>query len=285
MHPLLECDRIDGDAEQYLRAAGNVLAEFGELTQDSGNTSYGVEVNGARYFVKTAGLPGQSRGVLEHPARVELLRNAVRLRAVCSHSALPVLHRVIESPAGPLLVYEWIDGELLGAPGQRRDDPSSAFQRFRSLPVPRILRCLDKVFDLHEEIARAGWVAVDFYDGCLIYDFASGRLGVVDLDLYNEGPFVNRMGRMFGSTRFMSPEEFELGALIDERSNVFMMGRTALVFLSDGTLSRTAFRGPRELFNVAARAASTERSLRFDSIGAFCKTWRMARDASAEADT
>jgi len=261
-----------------------MFVEFGELTQDSGNISYGVEVNGARYFVKTAGRPGDSRGVLEHPARVALLRNAVRLSSVCSHSALPKLYRVIESPTGPLLVYEWIDGELLGVARERRNDPSSAFQRFRSLPVPKILRCLDEIFDLHEQIGRAGWVAVDFYDGCLIYDFASGRLGVVDLDMYNEGPLVNRTGRMFGSTRFMSPEEFEIGALIDERSNVFVMGRTALVFLSDGTLNDAAFRGPRALFNVAARAASRERSLRFDSIGAFCKTWRMARDASGEPD-
>ncbi len=33
------------------------------------------------------------------------------------------------------------------------------------------------------------------------------------------------MGRMFGSTRFMASEEFELGALIDEQTNVFVMGR------------------------------------------------------------
>jgi hypothetical protein len=31
------------------------------------------------------------------------------------------------------------------------------------------------------------------------------------------------MGRMFGSTRFMAPEELELGALINEQTNVFAM--------------------------------------------------------------
>jgi len=46
----------------------------------------------------------------------------------------------------------------------------------------------------------------------------------------------------------MAPEEFELGALIDERTNVFVMGRTALVFLSDGTLNAEAFRGTRAPF-------------------------------------
>jgi serine/threonine-protein kinase len=258
-----------------------MFAEFGHPTQDSGNVSYGVEVEGKRYFVKTAGRPDDARGILAHPVRVQLLRNAVRLRAMCDHHTLPRLFRVIESPTGPLLVYEWLTGELLGATRERREDPASTFQRFRALPVVMILRCLDQIFDLHEQIARAGWVAVDFYDGCLIYDFASERLGIVDLDMYSQGPLLNALGRMFGSTRFMSPEEFEIGALIDQRSNVFAMGRTALVFLSDGTLKEEAFRGPRKLFDVVAQACEPERRRRFDSMAEFCGAWRTARMGSA----
>jgi serine/threonine-protein kinase len=77
----------------------------------------------------------------------------------------------------------------------------------------------------------------------------------------------------------MSPEEFELGALIDERTNVFTMGRTALVFLSDGTLNPDAFRGTRELFEVVARACEPERSRRHDSVATFYGAWRAARTA------
>jgi len=187
------------------------------------------------------------------------------------------LFRVIESPSGPLLVYQWLDGELIGTPRARREDPEAAFQRFRSLPAATIQGRLDAVFDLHHELAAAGWIAVDFYDGCLIYDFKSGSLGIVDLDNYRKGPFHNEMGRMFGSTRFMAPEEFELGALIDERTNVFVMGRTALVFLSDGTLNADAFRGTRPLFEVVARACEPERSSRYDSMAAFYSAWRTAR--------
>ena len=33
------------------------------------------------------------------------------------------------------------------------------------------------------------------------------------------------MGRLWGSSRFMSPEEFELNAIIDSRTNVFNMGQ------------------------------------------------------------
>jgi serine/threonine-protein kinase len=278
-HALLDCDVINTDAEQYLRSVGTVFVEFSGLIQDSGNVSYGVQIDAERYFVKTAGNPDDPRPVLKHPARVALLRHAIRLRESLDHFALPRLYRVIESPSGPLLVYEWLNGELLGVHRAQRDNPASAFQRFRRLPVATILKCLDAIFDLHDEVARAGWIAVDFYDGCLIYDFAAERLGVVDLDNYREGPFHNEMGRMFGSTRFMAPEEFELGALINEQTNVFVMGRTALVFLSDGTLNADAFRGSRAVFEVVAKACEPERSRRFDSMAAFCRAWRAARAA------
>jgi serine/threonine protein kinase, bacterial len=41
-----------------------------------------------------------------------------------------------------------------------------------------------------------------------------------------EKPFINTMGRFWGSSRFMSSEEFELGAKIDERTNEFNMGES-----------------------------------------------------------
>jgi serine/threonine-protein kinase len=276
---LLDRDVIHEPPSPYLRSVGTVFAEFGARTQDSGNVSYGVDVTGNRYFVKTAGDPDDPRALLDHPARVALLRNAVRLHQSCRHPLLPRLYQVIESPSGPLLVYQWLEGELLGVPRARRDDPQSAFQRFRSLPAPTIHTCLDAVFDLHADLERAGWVAVDFYDGCLIYDFASGRLGVVDLDMYRDGPFHNTMGRMFGSTRFMAPEEFQLGARVDGRTNVFVLGRTALVFLSDGTREPGAFRGSLAVLEVIVKACDPEPSRRFGSVGMFFRAWRAAQSA------
>lgn len=90
-------------------------------------------------------------------------------------------------------------------------------------------------------------MAVDFYDGAMIYDFATQALRLIDLDHHRDQPFTNEMGRMFGSTRFMAPEEFELGAIIDEVMNVFTMGRVISVFLSDVTLEITPFRGGKSL--------------------------------------
>ena len=275
-HPLLDVQRIDQEPEPYLRSIGDVFAVFDE-TQDSGNISYSVQVAGKPYFVKTAGRPDDPKPYLKHAERVSALRNAVRLWRGCDDRTLPALHHVIESPTGPLLVYQWVSGELVRTEAERRDDPESAFQRFRQLPTEEILRVLDQVYELHDHLAQSGWIAVDFYDGCMIYDFDHRKFHVVDLDFYREAPFVNEMGRMFGSTRFMAPEEFELGARIDERTNVFTMGRTAVVFLSDGTLDRGAFRGSDALYAVIRLACRTDRSERFDTVEAFCLAWRQAR--------
>ncbi|MPZ51041.1 MAG: hypothetical protein GEU75_17360 [Dehalococcoidia bacterium] len=176
-----------------------------------------------------------------------------------------------------MLVYDWRDGELLRVPSGERDNPGSPFQRFRSLPAEDILKCLDVIYDLHYNLAEAGWIPVDFYDGSLIYDFTSGHLSIIDLDMYKPGPFRNEMGRMYGSSRFMAPEEFELGALIDQQTSVFTMGRTALVFLSEGTVDEEAFRRSPPQFRVITKACESDRSRRYDSVATFHAAWRSAR--------
>ncbi|HET6386665.1 MAG TPA: hypothetical protein VFJ58_25010 [Armatimonadota bacterium] len=69
------------------------------------------------------------------------------------------------------------------------------------LPGSEVLQALDIIFDLHSNLGRSGWIASDFYDGCLMYDFKEKWLHIVDLDNYRRAPFHNTMGRMFGSTR------------------------------------------------------------------------------------
>ena len=275
MNPLLKPKNIDQPPAVYLQSIGDIFALFN--TQDSGNVSYGVAVNGVRYFVKTAGDPTDIRPYLAHPQRVALLRNAIVLAQSVDHSALCRLMHVIESPQGPLLVYEWIDGALIGVPRAQRDDPTSAYQRFRALPVDELLRALDLIYDLHAHLAAAGWIAVDFYDGCLLYDFSRQTLRIMDLDTYHQGPFINDMGQLFGSSRFMAPEEFQRGALIDQRTNVFTLGRTAALFLGDGTLDCAPFRGSAALHEVICRACRADRNERFPALADFYAAWRAAR--------
>ncbi len=273
---LLTTERIDASPLGFLRTQGDLFAVFDGATQDSGNVSYGLRVASDRFFVKTAGDPGDRKPSLDHAARVELLRNAVRIAGAVPHPAVPALRHVIESPHGPLLVYDWVEGELIGTERARRHHPDSPYSRFRTLAPDRILAALDVVFDLHDRLAARGWIAVDFYDGCLIYDFPMNALHVIDLDNYQRGPFTNQMGRMFGSTRFMAPEEFDRGAPIDQRTNVFTMGRTLLEFLGDGTDHPTAFRGSPALLEVARHACQTIPGDRFPTMADFVRAVRGA---------
>ncbi len=278
-HQLLDIDSTDQMPQVYLSEIGDLFAEHSQ--QDSGNISYGVQIEQQRFFVKTAGDPSDPRPFLSHKERVALLRNAVHLRRTCAHYALPQLHNVLESLHGPMLVYDWIEGELLHADSATRQHPQSALQRFRRLPVPEILNALVPVFELHLELAQTGWIAVDFYDGCLIYDFSNRKMQVVDLDMYRKGPFVNEMGRMFGSSRYMAPEEFERGATIDERTNVFTMGRTVANLLSDGTLTRSAFRGGDAQFDVVRWACRASRDQRYASLSEFYIAWLEAGNGAS----
>lgn len=287
MSKLLELGTIT--AEEifgYVRRHATVIEQFDHRTQDSGNVSWLVEVDDQRLFVKTAG--GQdgtnhdgSEPHLDHAGRVSLLRNAVELAQSCSHVALPRLLNVIESPSGPALVYEAATGDLVRVPPESRDDPDSAYQRLAHLPAEQLLGTFDVLIDLHMALAAAGWIAVDLYDGCMIVDFASGSLAVIDLDTYRRGPSVNDMGRMFGSSRFMAPEEFELGAVIDERTTTFTLGRLVWHFGTRLTEAAEDFCGSADVAHVIRQACQDLPSERYATVGAFGQAWMSARRLSA----
>jgi serine/threonine-protein kinase len=255
----------------FLSGLGHVFATFD--TQDSGNVSFGIEADGRRWFVKTAGDPADP-AFLAHPERVALLENAVGLARSFAHPALSTLRAVGKTAWGPMLVYDWAVGELVGAHAAVRSDPACTFQRFLRLPPAEIAVAVEAIIDVHAGLCRQGWVACDFYDGAMIYDFAAQRLTLFDLDTYRQGPFVNEMGRLFGSDRFMAPEEYEKGALIDERTTVFTLGRTVSVLLGDGTLDREAFRGTDAQFASMVRACRANRAERFQSVADLARAWR-----------
>jgi serine/threonine-protein kinase len=270
-HPLTEIEAIEVPVESYLGQVGEVFQAFRQ--QDSGTVSYGVLIGERRWFVKESG----------NPSIVESLRRALRLHTKVQHPALPRLRSSFRTPGGLALVYEWVPGEVLHDPRftreQRRWDPAHPHVRFRSLPVGEILEVLDTIFDVHVLLAGRGFVASDFYDGCIIYDFVGRRVSLCDLDEYREGPFVLELDRNYGSTRFMAPEEFRRGSTIDQVTNVFSLGRAATVLLCDGTESLDAWRGSDALREVVVRATTAERSQRHQSVREFVEEWHEAAQA------
>jgi serine/threonine-protein kinase len=75
----------------------------------------------------------------------------------------------------------------------------------------------------------------------------------------------------------MSPEEFELGATIDEITNVYLMGATAFALFAGFDRTPEKWQLSKELYKVALKAVSSERSQRQQSIRQFIEEWNEAR--------
>jgi serine/threonine protein kinase len=257
---LLATPRIAVHVEDHLAAIGNVFATI--RGHDSGCTSYGVEDGGDRWFVKVA-----------YDADVDQLRSAERFHAAVAHPAIVPLLHAFDVPGGRAVVYPWVAGEILNDPlapgGRPRTATDSALNRFRARPVGSIERVLDTLIDAHVAVVGAGFVAVDFYDGCLMYDAATEQVRLVDLDGYRPGPYVLEADRQYGSRRFMAPEEFVRGSTLDERTTVYTLGRTARVLLGEAG----HWRGSAASERVVDRATADAPADRFGSVDAFAAAW------------
>ena len=64
----------------------------------------------------------------------------------------------------------------------------------------------------------------------------------------------------------MAPEEFERGAVIDERTTVFNLGRMAFVFLGD--------RGSPAQLAAATRACEPAPARRFATVAELVTAWQ-----------
>ncbi len=116
---------------------------------------------------------------------------------------------------GFAMIFEWADGECMGRMYERSHD------MIMKLPLDEKLHIFECVIDFLIDIAAAGYVAVDLYDGSVMYDTVRKTVTICDIDFFRKSPSVNDMGRIWGSSRFMSPKEYGFGERIDEITNVF----------------------------------------------------------------
>ena len=282
MSDLLSLTRTERSAEDVVRSAGEILARYDHLTQDSGNISWLVRTEGADLFAKTAGTSapppaGAAAPFLDLAGRVRLLRSAVELARSVEHPALARLRSVIEAADGPVLIYERAPGELIGVPAAQRGDPTSPYRRFAAADAELRLTVFDQLLAAHVALESAGCVACDLYDGFLMVDLSTGRLTLIDLDTYRRGTSTNDMGRMFVATRFMAPEEFELGAPLDARTTVFTLGRLLRHFGTGLTEELEHFCGGAAAAEVVDRATRPARAERFGTVGELAAAWRADR--------
>lgn len=97
------------------------------------------------------------------------------------------------------------------------------------------------------------------------------------LIFFRKSPAVNDMGRMWGSSVFMSPEEFEKGAVLDEITNVYTLGAMAFALFNNYKRDLGNWQLSKNLYNVAVKATSDDRGKRQQSVVEFINEWERHR--------
>ncbi|ADL52944.1 serine/threonine protein kinase [Clostridium cellulovorans] len=263
----------------WLSNYGKVFTVFSE--QDSGNIAFGIEDGKNKYFIKYAGCcTKEYKGKVEDA--IMRMKASAQIYEDIKHPNLIQLIWHGEIGKGYACIYKWVNGECLHAHWDfekypKYTHPQSPNVKFNNLELKHKLNCLDVIFNIHEEVAKQKYVAIDFYDGSIMYDFDTNTTTICDIDFYSKSPVKNEMGRMWGSSRFMSPEEFQLEASIDEVTNVFTMGAVAFELLGNNyNRSIEEWKASEKLFQVAKKATSNDRNQRYQSISDFYNAWKIA---------
>lgn len=254
---------------RWLQRYGRVFRVMDFST--SGNLCFGVEGPYGRLFIKYAGA-----WTLNGPGRPEEAVRTLREAMPLYGREHPALTRLLAHGAagdGYAAIFRWAEGQALRT---TPPDPK-VYERLRHIQPLRALKMLDGVYDLHAALAEDGYIAVDFHDGNLLIDFERDEALVCDIDLYRKKPAVNDRGRMPGSARFMAPEEFTLGAPLNESTTVYAMGALAFAFFGDPEEKGDAgWFGPAPLLPVARKAVAEKPLGRYATLQTFLKAWREA---------
>ena len=155
--------------------------------------------------------------------------------------------------------------------------------RFKSLSIEKRFNVVEKLFSFFETFIEYGYVAVDFYDSSIMYDFKNDVVTFCDIDLFRKLPTINDLGKdYFGTKRLKAPEENELGAIIDEVTSEFTLG--AIIFDMFSNVENIderyekglfipndieTFELSKEVYDILIKATSYERTDRYKSIKDF----------------
>lgn len=279
---------------QWIHTYGNVFCVFDQT--GSGCIGFGVENRDKRYFIKVAGV-NTIEAEIDPEESVKVLKEAVKRYEILKHPNLVTILEHFPVERLYAAVFDWVEGECLYDHWNfdyYKKNPliKSPARRFKELPVWKKIRTVDVLFSFLELTAEKNYVAVDFYDGSIIYDFDLDTAMICDIDFFREKPAFNDIGKDFwGSKRLKAPEEYILHESIDERTNVFTFG--ALLFHFFGSFTEQEIKmiyknncfSPCSLnqwelnhkaYEVLLKAAACNRTERYQTLKEFRREWNMA---------
>ncbi|WMJ85624.1 hypothetical protein [Anaerocolumna sp. MB42-C2] len=279
----------------WLKSFGKVFAVFAQ--NDSGNISFGVDNGEDKYFIKVAGLK-TIESIRTQQEAIAALKAAMPIYEDINHKNLIRLVKHYSLGEIYVAVFKWTDGDCLFdywnfEKYNKNPKIVPPAKCFRQLPISKRIASADVLFSFLDTVSKNGYVAVDFYDGSIMYDFLRDTTTICDIDFFRKKPTFNDMGvDYWGTKRLKSPEEYIYGAVIDEATNVFTLG--ALLFASFfGNYTDTEVRQRYKMnafipcsfmnwelskacFDVALKSVAIERSERYASINEFYTAWKAA---------
>lgn len=263
----------------YLKKFGTVFCVFDQ--QDSGNICFGVKRGNDKLFIKYAGAKtlnydGDINRVVVNLKRVSSIYKDLK----CDQ--LIKLKESFETDNGYGVVFEWVEGENLHEHWKfdkypKYTHPKSAYYRYKKLPIDKRIKSINEIFKFLLNVEGLGYVAVDLYDGSIMYDFDSHTTKICDIDLFRKKPAINDIGKDFwGSKRFKSPEEYILNSQIDEKTNVFNLGALIFGILGDDKdHSYEKWEACKELYDIVVKAINPNREERYKSISDFYSYFKL----------
>lgn len=279
----------------WLKSFGTVFTVFSQ--NDSGNISFGVNNGQEKYFVKAAGLSTLGSSVTTAEA-IETLRSAAVIYENIKHPNLIELVKHCRVDDIYIAVFKWAEGDCLFdywnfEKYQGNSQIVAPVERFKRLPAEQRIKSADTLFSFLDETAKSGYVAVDFYDGSIMYDFSNNITTICDIDFFRKKPTFNDIGEDYwGTKRLKAPEEYIFNAVIDEVTNVYTLG--ALLFnnyFGNYTESEVQLRYAqnrftpcpfekwdlnKQCYEAALKAVEPDRSKRYQSIEDFHRAWTLA---------
>lgn len=253
----------------------------------SGCISFGVQKDNKKYFIKIAGAKTVEAEISEQYS-IDLLKDAVEKYKNIHHQNLIKYIDSFDINEFFAVIFEYADGECLfdhwNFEKYKNDSTLiTPIQKFKKLEISKRLDVVYKLFSFFETFINAGYVAVDFYDSSIIYNFEKDEATFCDIDLFRKLPTKNDLGKdYYGTKRLKAPEENELGATIDELTNEFTLG--AIIFDIFSNVSNNDKRYeigmfiPNDLeefelntktYNVLLKATNYDRNNRYTSINEF----------------
>ncbi|NLX83130.1 MAG: hypothetical protein GXZ04_04865 [Clostridiales bacterium] len=251
----------------WLKNFGRVFCVFDQLI--SGNLGFGVDAGEHKYFIKYAGASTLMYAG-EPDAAVSRLRAAYPKYVRLQHPAINQVLHEFPTAQGYALVFQWFDGYAL-APLQLH------MEHLRSLPLIEKLSIFDQLASALVQATTMDYLIAGLSDHHLLIDFERKRPLLSSINHFERFPTSVPHPKLSGTSWYIPPEGYVIGAALDEYANVYALGSLAFTFFGNqGTRALHDWTAGPALYEIAAKATQKKAENRMHSAVIFQTQWRKA---------